>query len=230
MIIRGKRNLSTKTLYSVIFLYILLIILFLFFTDQILKDINEIGPSSIPVIIPLAVLMPVFLLIFIIYYLIKLVKLKRRNYPGVRLKSKLITFFSIIVLFSAIPQTILSFKFINVSTEKWFDDQLGNAINSGVDIALDNYRSYLEDLKDLKNSTEISLIIGKYYKDPDYLWTILKGINHSLSSMQFSFKEKKLFYGKNSCKIDEMGFDIQDKGILPKRSNQGVEILSLMLL
>ena len=228
MIFKRQQNLSIKTLYSVILLYLLIIILFLFFTDQILKDINSFSPSSIPIIIPLAILMPSLLLIFIIYYLIKLHKLRKRNYPGVRLRSKLILFFTIIVVFSAIPQTILSFKFINVSSEKWFDDRLGEALEGGVDIALEYYRTYLDDLKDLNNSPEIASIIIKYHRDPGSLWSALHGINHSISSMQISYQGDNLFFGDTSCLIGESDFLTLNKGIQPKRSSNGIEILSVL--
>ena len=116
------------------------------------------------------------------------------NYPGVRLKSKLITFFTIIVIFSAVPQTILSFKFITVSSEKWFDNRLGDSLDSGVEIALDYYRTFIDDLNDLNNSTEVSSIIIKYHSDPNSLWTALKGINHSISSLQFFYDDENLFF------------------------------------
>lgn len=227
MIFKKQQNISIRTLYSVILLYVLIIILFLFFTNQILNDIDSISQSSIPIIIPLAVLMPVLLFIFIIYYLIKLRKLRKQNYPGVRLKSKLILFFSIIVIFSAIPQTILSFKFIQVSSEKWFDNRLGDALNSGVDIALDYHRTFLEDLNDLDNSSEISSIFLKYRNDPASLWSSIKGINHNISSLQYYFKDVSSFYGDESCLIKSELFDTLNTGIQPKRSSQGVEILSL---
>ena len=228
MIFKKQQNLSIKTLYSVILLYLLIIVLFLFFTDQILKDINSIGYTSIPVVIPLAILMPLFLFIFIIYYLIKLYKLRKMNYPGVRLKSKLIIFFTIIVIFSAVPQTILSFKFIKVSSDNWFDDRLGDSLNSGVDIALDYYRTFIDDLNDLNNSSEVSSIIIKYYSDPDSLWTAIKGLNHSISSMQFFYDDENLFYGDTACLIEDDRFSNLEKGIQPKRSSQRIEILSLM--
>lgn len=230
MILKRPQSLSVKTLYSVILLYMLIIVLFLFFTDQILNDINSIKQSSIPVIIPLAIIMPILLLIFIVYYLFKLHKLKKINYPGVRLKSKLISFFTIIVIFSAIPQTILSYKFIQVSSEKWFDNRLGEALNSGMDIALGFHRTYLEDLNDLKNSSEISSIIIKYRNDSQALWSSLKGINHSISSLQFSYKEEKQYFGDSFCRIKDEKFLNLNDGIQPKRSSQGVEILSLFRL
>ena len=224
---KKQQNISIRTLYSVILLYVLIIILFLFFTDQILNDIDSISQSSIPIIIPLAILMPVLLFIFIIYYLLKLKKLRKQNYPGVRLKSKLILFFSIIVIFSAIPQTILSFKFIQVSSEKWFDNRLGDALNSGVEIALDYHRTFLEDLNDLNNSTEISSIIIKYRNDPISLWSSLKGINHHISSLQYSFKGMNSFFGDTSSQITNESFLTLNSGVQPKRSSRGVEILSL---
>jgi len=227
MIFKKQQNLSVKTLYSVILLYLLIIVLFLFFTDQILNDINSISQSSIPIIIPLAILMPVFLLIFIIYYLLKLQKLRKVNYPGVRLKSKLLTFFTIIVIFSAIPQTILSYKFIMVSSEKWFDNRLGDALNSGVEIALNYHRTLLEDLNDLNNSSEISSIIIKYRNDPSALWSSLKGINHSISGLQHSYKDEDSYYGDPACQTKSDNFLSLNEGIQPKKSSQGVEILSL---
>jgi nitrogen fixation/metabolism regulation signal transduction histidine kinase len=224
---RKPQNLSTKTLYSAILLYVLIIILFLFFTDQILKDINSITFSTIPVIIPVAVLMPLLLFIFIIYYLIKLRNLRKKNYPGVRLKSKLILFFTIIIIFSAIPQTILSIKFINVSSQKWFDDKLGLALESGVDIALDYYRSYIQDLQDINSSQEFSVIIIKYFSDPTSLWTTLKELNHTISSIQISSNEANSFFGDSSCLVSDKNFANLNEGIQPKRSSNGIEILSL---
>jgi len=136
-------------------------------------------------------------------------------------------YFTIIVLFSAIPQSILSFKFINVSTEKWFDDRLGNALDGGLEIALDYYRTYLDDIKDLNTSSEISSVIIKYYKDPQSLWSTLKGLNHSISSIQFYFDSEESFFGDSTCGIESSSFLSLTPGIQPKRSSNGIEILSL---
>ncbi|MBB6482307.1 sensor histidine kinase [Spirochaeta isovalerica] len=222
------RNLSIKTLYSAILLYLLIIVLFLFFTDQVLEDINSISQSYIPFILPLAIVMPLFLMIFIIYYLIKLKRMNKVHSPGIRLKSRLILFFSIIILFSAIPQTILSFKYIKQSTDKWFDDSLGDALESGLEIALDYHRSYIDDLNDLYKSPEITSIIFKYREDPSSLWTALKGLNNSLSSMQFAFAGDELFSGDEDCRIENSAFYSLGDGIQPKRSVRGVDILGFL--
>ncbi|MBN2659244.1 MAG: HAMP domain-containing protein [Spirochaetales bacterium] len=226
MRINRPQNLSVKTLYSAILLYLLLIVLFLFFTDQVLEDINSISQSYIPFILPLAIVMPLFLMIFIIYYLIKLGRMKKDHSPGIKLKSRLIFFFTIIVLFSAIPQTILSFKYIRQSTDKWFDDSLGNALTSGLEVALDFHRAYIDDLSDLYKSSEIASIIYKYREDPSSLWIALKGINNSLSSLQYSYKGNIQFFGDENCRLDESLFLNQNDGIQPKRSSKGIDILS----
>jgi len=209
-------------------LYLLIIILFLFFTDQVLDDINSISQSYIPFILPLAILMPLFLMIFIVYYLLKLKRMKEANSPGIKLKSRLIFFFSVIVLFSAIPQTILSFKYIGQSTDNWFDESLGEALESGLDIALDYHRSYLNDLNDLNRSPEIASIIYKYREDPASLWTALQGINSNLSSLQYSFRGENWFMGEEACRLDLDIFSRLSEGVQPKRSSKGIDILAFM--
>lgn len=227
MYISRPQNLSVKTLYSVVLLYLLIIVLFLFFTDQILDDINSISQSYIPFILPLAFVMPLLMLIFIVYYLLRLRKLRKEKSPGARLKSRMILFFSIIVLFSAIPQTILSFKYIEASTEKWFDDRLGEALESGKENSIEYYRSFVEDLEDLDESDEISSILIKYRRDPRTLWNSIKGINHSISSMQYSYNDNQVFFGDDSCYIDNEVFESLSVGLQPKRTSRGIDILAV---
>jgi nitrogen fixation/metabolism regulation signal transduction histidine kinase len=170
--------------------------------------------------------MPLFLMIFIAYYLVRLRKMKQTNSPGIKLKSKMILFFSIIVLFSAIPQTILSFKYIQQSTENWFNESLGEALDSGLDIALDYHRSFLQDINDLYKSSEITSLIIKYREDPTSLWAALSGINHSLSSIQLHYQNKYSFQGDEYCRLNEKDFLALNEGIQPKRSIGGVDIVS----
>lgn len=226
MKIKRPRNISVRTLYSAILLYLLIIILFLFFTDQVLNDINSINHNYIPFILPLALLMPLILMVFIAYYLFRLRKMKQNNTPGVKLKSKMILFFSIIILFSAIPQTILSFKYIQQSTENWFNESLGDALDSGLDIALDYHRSFLQDINDFYRSSEITSMIIKYREDSTSLWTALNGLNHNLSSIQLLYDNKYSFQGDDYCRLSKNDFLSLKEGIQPKRSISGIDIVS----
>ena len=77
-----------------------------------------------------------------IYVLVNVRKLTqdiKSGSPGARFKTHLILFFSLIVLLSSIPQTIVSMRFVTTAINTWFSPEIGKAITGGLDLSLAYY-------------------------------------------------------------------------------------------
>jgi len=222
---------STPTiigLVSLILLYILLIALILFFSNEVLSNITKETPISGVFILPLAFILPLFLFIIILYNIFKLIRDRRQNKPGARLKARLILFFTLITLLSSIPQGLLSLNFISTTLTSWFSVNIGESLRGGLDIALEYYDQELKRLKGYTNSTIFSDILqNNIEKEPWNVWELTKETHPSFDAIQI-FDEKLepyLFRGNDQTYMEEYSFRQKTTGILPKKSTGSLSIL-----
>lgn len=223
---RSAEN-STASLISVTLLYILLIVLVLLFLHQMLRDVSEGRDISGIVIIPLAVVLPIFLIGSIVYNIVKLFKERKRGHPGVRYKIRLILFFSFIATISAVPQGILSLRFIDTTLNAWFSPRLGEALEGGLTIALDYHSIQIENLKSLNSSPLLSVVLQNIEGRQSRILQHLQSIDNSIRSIQVfdTEGEEVLFDGDQDGKIPFTDVREAGVGLLPKETSEDLTIL-----
>jgi len=215
---------------AVILLYILLIVLILFFSDQILQDIAEEGTLSIFIIIPLAAVLPLFLLGIIGVNILNLIKERARGNPGAKFKTRLIIFFTFIAFLSSIPQGILSMGFINTTMNSWFSSRLADALQGGLDIALEYYNEKIENLTTFSESNVFPLLLRDMTRQPDQMWDNIRSANPSVHSIQIFDNDgnEVLFKGDTRTRIQEDQPGFQEEGVLPKETKKDASILRIL--
>jgi nitrogen fixation/metabolism regulation signal transduction histidine kinase len=218
---------STAGLISIILLYALIIILILIFSNQMLKDIAEGRTISQFLIIPLAVVLPIFLIGSIIYNIVKLFRQRKKGYPGVRFKIRLILFFTFIALLSSIPQGILSLSFLDTTINSWFSPRLGQALRGGLNIALEYHNDHIQNLKSLNESNVLTGILRDIDRRPQRIYENLTSIDQSIKSVQIftSDGEKVLFQGDERGRIEFDRLQGAQDGLLPREATQDITIL-----
>ncbi|TFG62070.1 MAG: HAMP domain-containing protein [Spirochaetales bacterium] len=226
---------STAGLISIVLLYILLIVLILVFSNQILTDVAFGGPFTHFYIIPIAIVLPLFLLVSIIINLIKLLKQRRAQNPGARIKIRLLMFFAFITLLSSIPQGILSINFIDNTMKSWFSSRFGSALEVGLSIALSYYNDRLDNLMTITESPVMDILARDIPGKPERFWENIRTINPSIKFCQiFSEDGNTLYFAGDSLgRLDTLPetylsegkvAEIQP-GMMPKESKKEVTVL-----
>jgi two-component system, NtrC family, nitrogen regulation sensor histidine kinase NtrY len=222
---RGTAS-STAGILSVVFIYIILILMVLLFSSQILKDVTEEGRLSNSIIIPIGILLPLALLGIIVFNIIRLARDKRANKPGVRFKIRLILFFTFISLLSSIPQGILSISFLDTTLNSWFSARLGRALEGGVHIALTHYNERVESLQDFSSSRVFHSLMQDIEYRPERVWENIRSVNRMVESFQvFKNEESLFFFGDGRGEIEAYSSSLVREGSVIKDTTEEISAL-----
>lgn len=217
---------STVALVSVIFIYVLLILLVLLFSDLLLKDVVEGGVLTNRVIIPIGILLPVVLFGIVILNIIRLIRDRRRNSPGVKFKTRLLLFFAFITFLSSIPQAILSISFIDTTLNSWFSSRIGDSLRGGIHIALTDYNERVNNLRSFSNSRIFKSSLRDLEYRPDRVWDNIGTVNPLIDSVQV-FKEDNSFIilGSEVGGVDTFESEFMLKDTVIKETTEAVTAL-----
>lgn len=205
-------------LVSIVLIYISLIVLILIFANQILVDISLERSFSNYVILPLAVLLQLLLLGAIIFNIVKLIKEKRREKPGIRFKVRLVLFFSFLSLLSSIPQGIISISFIDTAMNSWFSTRLKEGLEGGVQIAILYHRDRIRLLETVGDSDILGSVVREALRNPDRAWDLLTGTYPGIASVQgFNGEGVSVFsLGESGIFLAPARAAALSEGMLPK--------------
>ncbi len=227
-----SRTTSPVGLISIVLIYILLIVLILLFSNQLLKDIAEGGSFPSRIIIPLGVAVPGFLIAAVIFNIVRLVRERRSNRPGIRFKIRLVLFFTFIAFLSSIPQTILSISFIDTTLNSWFSSRIGEALEGGVHIALTYYNEEVEELRTLADSPVLRSLLRDVESRPDQAWGDIRSINASVRAMQVFDEDGReiAYFGDPEGRSDVPERKYPREGMIVKESFEEMTMLKVYKL
>ncbi len=184
MTARRMPGTSVTGLLSLTVLYLVLIVLVLVFAQQVLTELSFTASRSTVVILVLATLFPLLLGALIVYNVARLVRDRAMRRPGAQLKSRLLSFFLVIVLLASIPQGILSVNFIRTAIRAWFSEDTGDAIHGGQQIALSFFTQLERDLSTFASSPYALSLMDGVERQPARVWERVQGLNPTLDSFQ----------------------------------------------
>ncbi|NNM67919.1 MAG: HAMP domain-containing protein, partial [Spirochaetales bacterium] len=151
---------------SLLFLFILLIALTLFLSQQVLSDIARGVSVFDTAFVPMVAILPLTLLGAVAYQGIRLWRQRRENRPGSRLKLRLSLFFSLASILASVPQGLLSVGFIDTTMRSWLGPAFGQALENGLNTALEFHQSRVEGLKTTANSPFLPEIVRRTLAQP----------------------------------------------------------------
>jgi two-component system nitrogen regulation sensor histidine kinase NtrY len=206
MSIRASAGASLATLIALILLYVLLITLVLVFAGQVLSDLSFTRSSAGTAVVILALVFPVLLLSFIIINLVRLIRQRAVGRPGAHFKTRLLSFFAMIVLLASVPQAVLSVNFIRAATSAWFSAETGNAIRGAQDITLAFFGQKQDDLKSFVESRFLSGLLEGLESQPDRVWERIHGVNPGIDSIQVfdPLFEESYFAGPDELRVSSL--------------------------
>ena len=183
-----------SSLMSLIIFYFILIALIILFAYQVLNNQAIDNNLYLTVLTIAAIVVPGLLLTSIIINLIRLFRERSTHAPGAVLKTRLILYFSILVILSAVPQALLSLSFIRVVGDTWFNDKIGEGLQSSLDITVDVQRALSDDLENFVYSALFESLSNRATDNPERFFIQLKQIRPSIVTTQIFSLDGEIAY------------------------------------
>ena len=180
---RNSTSVSTA-LVSILLIYLLLIVLILLLARQIISDASLESPVSYYVVIPAAIILPLVLSVAIALNVLKVVRERKRQKPGVYFKIRLMLFFAFVAMVSSVPQGIFSISFIEIAMSRWFSSPVAEGLEGGVDLVLQYNRDRIEGLRIFGGSPLLSDLYKDIEKSPESVWNAIVATSNQIDSMQ----------------------------------------------
>ncbi len=206
-------------------MYLLVIILILVFSSSILggMDQNKIGET--PVHLVLLISIPLLLLAALVYsiaYAWKRVKTRHSRY---RFRLRIVLFLFLIIVLISLPQTVLSLRFVNMVFDRWFGSEVGVALDSGLEIALEYYVDLNRNLEYIGGSPFLALSMSRAHSSPEQVWRELKSQYPLVEGVQIYTGESLYLFGDPRLAYPRREIDTLAEGLIPKRTLPDFSIL-----
>lgn len=215
---------SRTTIISIIILDLIIMSLFLYFSDLILRDIRSSNNISNIVISSFAIVVPGTLVILIILQFYRLFNEKLK--PGFNFKKNIITYFIFTILIVIIPQTFISINLLNATTDNWLSNKVRDSINIGFNLAIEKENRMRADLKALGSSTLFLSLLKETYIKKNITLGELSELNSLISSIEFfdSNKSSILFLGDTNLRLLSISVD-KKNSFYPKVTINDYQVL-----
>ena len=226
----SKTGTSRAGIISVFLIYILVIALIIYLTGKILVDVSSGSQISRLIVIPTGFLLPLALLFAVFFNSWKLFKDIRHGRPGARLKTHLMLFFSLVVLLSSIPQSLVSLKFVNTAVKTWFSPEIGSAIDGGLDLALAYYSEKIETLEDFGDGPVFNRMLADLKQSPKRMWNNIRNANPGIAAIQIWYADGTpyFFEGDERAELTERPAFDGDSGLLPREDRGDSSLLRFL--
>ena len=225
--ISKKAGASRSGLVTVFLVYILLVILLIYMTGRLLVDIPADSDFSNMIIVPVAFILPVALLAALAVNARKLYIDIRNGSPGARFKTHLILFFTLVVILSSVPQSLVSLRFVNTAIRTWFSPEIGAAINGGLDLSLAYYNEKINSLTDYGESPFFTSMLKDLERSPQRMWINIHNSNPAIDSIQIFDSEggSVFFSGEDIAIIEELPPFDGISGLMPREDKEDTGLL-----
>jgi nitrogen fixation/metabolism regulation signal transduction histidine kinase len=207
---------------SLLGLLILLTTLTLFFSRQILADATETPRLPGGALVALVLVLPMTLAGAVGYQAWQLFRDRRQGKPGTALKLRISLFFLLTTLLASLPQAALSLSFIDTALKTWSNQRWGEALEGGLQTALDYHYERIQNLRDTAESPYLFEVVRKALatKDPLALGRYLAEANLRADGVQvFDITRTEVLRSGRAEAFLKKGTPLPDEdGTLPKQT------------
>lgn len=221
---RKVSNNTKTTIISIVILDLILMALFLFFSDLIIKDFQKSNNLSTLVISSFAIVIPGTLLILIILQFLQL--FKNRFRPGNSFKRNIIFYFIITISLVSIPQSFISINFIKASTNNWLNSNVKKAVDIGFNLALDIENRRNKEISQLSNNNFFKSIIINSLDDNNVTIDDFNTLNSQITTIEYyNINGEKLKTIGTPSDIDFNIDILKADSFYPKKTVNDLEVL-----
>ncbi|MGL1893750.1 MAG: HAMP domain-containing histidine kinase [Spirochaetaceae bacterium] len=220
---KGSNNTKT-TIISIVILDIILMSLFLFFSDSIIKDFQNTNDLSTIVISSFAIVIPGSLVILITIQFYKLFKSKFK--PGNNFKKNIIYYFILTISLVIIPQTFISVNFIQASTNNWLNKKVTKSIDVAFNMALEIENKRRIEIEKLSTSNLFLSVLKQSFIEDEISIEDLNSLNSLISSVEFfNITGNSIKYIGNTKSLNDLIKIKKDNYFYPKYLIDNREVL-----
>jgi two-component system nitrogen regulation sensor histidine kinase NtrY len=218
---------SQRSVNFIILVYSIIIVLVLFWAAQLLGTVARDDPRQTPVLLVLSGIFPIALLALSIVNLTRVFTQRRAGVPGSRLRMRLIGAFTLVVMVTALPISVLSALFLRTAIDLWLAPENGRALEAGEHLALEYHNDALNRLKAIAESDYLSSLLTEGNKDVGEIWRELNDVAPYINAIQISGDEGGRMMGNPELFLGpEDLIEYSTEGPLPRRIMNGRTILS----
>lgn len=195
-------NSSFSILISIVLLYLILIVVAIFFSNQLLATVGSNAGQESPLVYLLAFLFPSTLALALGVQVLRLVHQLRQKKPGIQFKVRLVLFLSAMSLLAIIPQALLFSNFLSSMVQTDLVRNTETALTYGVDLAVSRYSAHIQDLESVSNRPlrDLWLVSGD---SPETSWDKVQSLPDPPDAMQIFLPGGSAQFGLESLWIDK---------------------------
>ena len=218
MRLKSTGSSTSVILLVMILFYIVLIAVIIVFSQQIILNITSAQPVANILIVVALIVFPFGLLGMIVVNVVKLLRERYKKTPGARFKLRLILFFALIAVLSAVPQSTLAITFLNSLINAQFITQVNDVFKSAWRIAIDYYQGKVNNLSTFGGSPLLPQLVAPASSNPRAVWETVRSVNPEIQSLEvFNGKgEETFFAGVPEARLRISAGPDQSSGLLPK--------------
>lgn len=194
---------TEKGLVSLLITYFIFIPIAVIFFWRIIQDISN-GihyPFLRPLTYTVITIIVVTTVIVLIIFINNLKKVKAKS----TLRLKLIGALATIAVLASIPQTILTYAFIQTSLQAWLPQNIDDTLNYSENIAVEKLKEKSNNLVQFVESPFAEKKAEEIITLKEAIWNEIKKTNSEISSIQIVNEADKtiIFFGDAIAKIDD---------------------------
>ncbi len=217
-----------SSVITVVLLYLMVIVLILVFAYSLLggMDQNTIGESGFQ--LTLLLVIPLILVTALSYSIVYVWQRLRTRHSRYRFRLRLIFLIFLMIILISLPQTILSLRFVNMVFDRWFGQDVEQALDSGLEIALEYYFDLNKSLEEIGSSPYFNLTVSRTEQSPEQVWKTLKTQYPPLEGMQILSREELYVFGDPRLSYSRSELENLEEGLIPKRTLPEYSILGFL--
>ncbi|MBI9103910.1 MAG: HAMP domain-containing protein [Spirochaetales bacterium] len=223
----NSRNTGFVGIISLMFVYLIIIVVILIFVNQMLSDSAQNREFQYFILIPIGIILPLVLLGAVILNVLRLIRQSRARSPGSGFKVRLTLFFALLVFFSSIPQAVLSLTFIRTTLNSWFSSTVEEALEGGVELGLEFYGESVESLDAFCKSRLSTTFLQTYTGEAGKMWEFFHEADPRLDSLQIfdSQGEDWFFAGNTDARLFTLPLDGRKAGVISRQDQKGLSLI-----
>ena len=175
---------TSRGLFILVLLFVILIGVIIAFSRTFITTIAGSDPAAASIALLVALILPLVLLGVTVFQFVRLLRQRALRQSGAGLRLRLLLFFTLISLLSALPQAMLGITFVNSAMGTWFSSSIGEALRGARDSAIAYQKERLQNLHMFVDGPLTPRLVREFADTPDVTWSEIQAVNAGIGALQ----------------------------------------------